>query len=230
MAFMEHHPIDMNKIKTSQEDLSHKFYRAQAFRECYKIANKISYYFTASQMSKMEGMFSKDPDTKITTPWGVYCGADAAERCFLKDFPDLEDENRKSELKGRLVIDTFCSPVIEVAGDGKTARGMWINPGIETHVEDGQGKAYWSWKRIAADFLNEKEEWKIWHLNILVCFNTPYKQDWASSEKKIFAPSRNSSDHQVEKLYYYNSDAILPEELFDPPISYETWQEIKTSF
>lgn len=59
----------------------------------------------------------------------------------------------------------LMSPLIEVARDGKTAKGMWYCPGVDTQSEqDGEMHLTWHYIRYAVDFIKESENWKIWHL------------------------------------------------------------------
>ena len=54
---------------------------------------------------------------------GVLVGPDALRRLFGQQF--------KMELEGNLLIHYLATPMIEVAGDGETAKGVWRSPGIE---------------------------------------------------------------------------------------------------
>lgn len=222
--------IDQNELSVSQEELSLMYIRAQAARTCDNLMNKVSYYFTSAEMRSLAALFSRDADTRITMPWGIYRGSDAAERCFVKDYPDRDDPARVEELKGRLVVDNFCTPVIEVAGDGETARGAWVCPGVATFARNGKGEGYWSWKKAAADFRLEDGEWKIWHLAVYVCFNTPYAEDWGSSRKELFVPASVSADEPAPAQYYYAADAVLPDDEPEPPLPYGTWAEVAPGY
>lgn len=59
----------------------------------------------------------------------------------------------------------LMSPLIEVARDGQTAKGMWYCPGVSTQCEqDAKMHLCWHYIRYAADFVLENDEWKLWHL------------------------------------------------------------------
>jgi hypothetical protein len=67
------------------------------------------------------------------------------------------------------VMHTQETPVIEVAGDGKTAKGIWYSIGLAVRGEvneDGSTSVGtgWMWEKYAVDFIKEDGEWKIWHL------------------------------------------------------------------
>jgi len=66
------------------------------------------------------------------------------------------------------VMHTQETPVIEVAGDGQTAKGIWYSIGLAvrgTVAEGGQTSIStgWMWEKYAADFAKEDGKWKIWH-------------------------------------------------------------------
>lgn len=78
--------------------------------------------------------------------------------------PSLSDtpENLGAGSMNRI---NLMSPLIEVARDGQTAKGMWYCPGVSTQSEaDGQMHLSWHYIRYGVDFIKEGEEWKIWHL------------------------------------------------------------------
>lgn len=66
---------------------------------------------------------------------------------------------------GNMHRTNLMSPLVEVAGDCQTAKGMWYCPGVITNMEaDGKNHLQWNIVRIAADFILEGGAWKIWHL------------------------------------------------------------------
>jgi hypothetical protein len=63
---------------------------------------------------------------------------------------------------------TNLTPVIEVAGDGKTAKGLWYSIGLSiTPGFEASGKttirSNWQPEKYAVDFVKEDGKWKIWH-------------------------------------------------------------------
>ena len=84
-------------------------------------------------------------------------------------------------MKGAVFFHHLDTPIIEVAADGKTARGAWWSPGHETFPrgdrEPGQG-AIWAWSKYGADFIKEDDGWKIWRMRIYPMFKTPVGTSW----------------------------------------------------
>jgi hypothetical protein len=73
---------------------------------------------------------------------------------------------------GQLHMHAMLSPVIEIAGDGKTAKGVWDSFG--PNIINGQAIGNWLWVKYGVDFIREDGQWKIWHLQVYPIFNTPY--------------------------------------------------------
>ncbi len=207
--------------KRSQAEMSLEFERLRAARICENLAGQTSYLYTASRMRELAALFSTGEDTVITMPYGVYRGADAAERCFVKDLGDRDDPDHVQDVTGRMVIRDFCTPIVEVAADGKTAKCLWTVPGLEAHP-DGAGNAqgYWSWCKIAMDFRLEDGTWRIWHYGQYMYFASEYEQDWSAAPSFIFAPRNNSSDSPSPVQYSYTPTAIYPDSEPEPPLPY----------
>lgn len=79
------------------------------------------------------------------------------------------DEDRRP---GILHMHSMFSPVIEVAGDGQTAKGVWDSFGPSINGPDDIGA--WLWVKYAVDFVKEQGKWKIWHLQVFPVFNTKF--------------------------------------------------------
>ena len=114
--------------------------------------------------------------------WGYYVGMDSIANYYVlehtkKQYADLAaiHENDPSVAVdnqnlgwGCTAFHTVTTPMLYIAGDGKTARGLWYSAGQETIMQaDGTAKAYWTMDNMSADFVKENGSWKIWHL--VVC-------------------------------------------------------------
>ena len=65
----------------------------------------------------------------------------------------------------------LTTPVIEIAGDGKTAKGIWYSPGVNlvgSVIEGGKTSMRGEWRmtKYGVDFMKEDGKWKIWHIRI----------------------------------------------------------------
>jgi hypothetical protein len=96
-------------------------------------------------------------------------------------FPHLKDNPESERAFGVQILHTLTTPVIEVAEDRETAKGIWLSPGFVTAPVDGKLQAFWHWDRYAIDFAREDGKWKIWHLWVGKEFSTPYEKSWVDA-------------------------------------------------
>ena len=67
-----------------------------------------------------------------------------------------------------------------VAGDGKTAKGVWRSPGIEAVVPPDGGKPVplWSFGAYAVDVIRTKGDWKVSHLHWYRTMKSTVSDPW----------------------------------------------------
>lgn len=112
--------------------------------------------------------------------------------------------------RGKLTLHYLTSPIIEVAADGQTAKGMWTMAGVEsglTSLEAAKsapdfmyektlvdGKKVWMHNVVAKygiDFLKQDGVWKIWHFHCYDVYRSPVGMGWipfaAQSQNNAFS-------------------------------------------
>lgn len=111
---------------------------------------------------------------------GYYKGADAVRGFYgglhemnllasrlLKDaFPKELGDKSDGEIYGVGSMDykPLDTGVIELSGDGRTAKGVWTVRGSHVRITAGGPASYWEWGWFAVDLVREGGEWKIWHM------------------------------------------------------------------
>jgi hypothetical protein len=131
----------------------------------------------------------------------------------------------------------LTTPVIEIAGDGKTAKGLWYSPGVNTVgsvTESGKTNMSGEWRmtKYGVDFVKEDGKWKIWHISI--CLDNPlpgwsYKDGQAVYEPVAHtvavAHSGSAPSGAVEG---HPSSATSGISLKPNPDPYKTWSPVRT--
>jgi hypothetical protein len=84
-----------------------------------------------------------------------------------KLYPEIKNVKENLGAGHEYAMHTNTTAVIEIAGDGKTAKGIWYSPGIglSAHI-NGTDVSYggtFFWEKYGADFIKENGIWKIWH-------------------------------------------------------------------
>jgi hypothetical protein len=102
-----------------------------------------------------------------------------------KVYPQLAKYDAKTAgIGGEFAMHTSTTPVIVVAGDGKTAKGIWYSPGVglTPHVSGDAVSVggIFFWEKYAGDFVKENGVWKIWHLGMYYDFTPQFPDSMTS--------------------------------------------------
>lgn len=172
---------------------------AKAWVSCQNLMSMHNYYHGVNHnLEELEAIWvSEDgPYAKTATfsqPMGVWEGIDLIKVFYGN--PSTKDPNQSLEemIKnepsaypvGMMGIHLNTTPIIVVAGDGKTAKGIWYSPGPMFNYtgqkdEDGNDLAGGSlfMEKYGVDFANEDGEWKIWHIQMYYDYVFDITADW----------------------------------------------------
>jgi len=102
-----------------------------------------------------------------------------------KLYPEIKNIPENLGVGHEYAMHTNTTPIIEVAGDGKTAKGTWYSPGIglSAHI-NGTNVSYggtFFWEKYGADFVKENGEWKIWHCQMWYDWTPSFPESMTSS-------------------------------------------------
>lgn len=121
-----------------------------------------------------------------------------ASDILAKTFPEKLAGKTKEELYGvgQLGVKPVDTFVLEIAGDGQTAKGLWSLHGTYADMTPSGPVSYWDWGYYCVDFRLEADGWKIWHMQYLTDINSPTGGDWAAApltfpEEPTFAPLKD---------------------------------------
>lgn len=118
---------------------------------------------------------------------------------------------------GKLIYHFLASPIIEVAADGMTAKGMWLMSGLESGLTAPEaakgapdfmyeknvtvdGKKVWMhtvYAKYGVDFIKQDGEWKIWHFHCFEVARAPYGLGWIP-----FAAAAQDSPFADDLMYF----------------------------
>lgn len=229
--------------------LEQRLERAEAYIAVNNLIGRYGFYMNGQQWARIPELFAqKTPGvTSEVTSNGVYKGIEqvrklwggflAGPRMLAEGATEAEKERYRKERDriGRLTVHQFTTPVIEVAGDAKTARGVWMSPGQSSmRDEKGDLQAYWLFGKIEADFVKEDGEWKFWHHHAYITIRTKFEESWVKSAEagKKWYPGAHDKMHSRDDFpadapttYHRMYD---PETALDmvpaPPEQYETYK------
>ena len=126
-----------------------------------------------NRREEINTLWVREPEHQNTASlgknWGYYIGIDNIIKYYvvahhekgmkpLKKIaeanPSISD-NFENYHYGCTSFHPLSTPLIEIAGDGNTAKGLWYSVGQETtRLPDGTGDAVWTCYKIGADLVN----------------------------------------------------------------------------
>ncbi|MDE2410242.1 MAG: nuclear transport factor 2 family protein [Sphingomonadales bacterium] len=119
--------------------------------------------------------------------------------------------------KGKLTFHYVTTPLIEIAGDGQTAKGLWVMSGVESGLtsvdaaknapdfmyEKGvlvDGKRVWMHTvlvKYGVDFIRQDGQWKIWHFHCFEIARSPFGLGWIP-----FAAQSQNNPFSDDLMYF----------------------------
>lgn len=104
--------------------------------------------------------------------------------CLQKAYPQIIGDQSAEDIYGIGVFKAkpLYAPVIEVADDRRTAKGLWYCMGTSAKVDTAGPVADWTWGYYCVDFIREESQWRIWHLQYLNDVECISGQSWGSEQ------------------------------------------------
>jgi hypothetical protein len=215
----------------NSDDITASTQRALDYQEIANIAGKHEYYHTALRhKDELNNIWAQEADDiSWTNNSQKYSGWDEVYTFYVTDLAS----NLSSSLASSNAIDssiaiidanlgtgilwyhTLNSPIIEVAGDGKTAKGLWMSFGTVTGPGGTSMTAQWTCESYGIDFIKENGKWKIWHLRLFVYFYSNVDDHWYNTSENQ-AYSATGEYYPGYSLYTIASSPKIPE-------PYDTW-------
>lgn len=186
----------MAKIFTTAE-LADRWYDK---RDIQNLAGK----YVTSILIKQEGeifekFFAADEDVCIGFNDGYYKGRDAVKAyfdavveatakksAFIRGlFPEKFEGMSDAEIfgVGQLRAMPITTPVIEIAEDGATAKGIWHVQGSDNDVTAAGPLSYWTLGYLCIDFIKEGDDWKLWHVFFAEDIRCAMGDNWVSPQE-----------------------------------------------
>lgn len=211
-------------LEEAVKNLQHEVERTQAVTQIQNVFGKLQFLHTAGRdMEAIPFYAQKTPGVKIYRgEQGYWEGPDAARK--------TRTISSKGDHTGIMPIHLLTTPIIEVARDGKTAKGVWVAAGLllRKDRQTGEPKATWEWDRYGIDWVKEDGQWRLWHHHIYRIFHgVDWDGKWADQFKQ---PPMGLMDTSAELRpdgpavddYPYRLNEV-PKNIPQPPEPYETF-------
>ena len=140
--------------------------------EIKKLVYKRSVYIANDWRAReLDELWVQEPEHRKTASFGKnigwYVGMDNIRAWYDKKHGD-----------GYMAFHPATTGLVELAGDGKTAKGLFYSIANETD----DGKALWMPEKIGVDFIKEGDAWKIWHLVAAVDLTCEAGEDYSQQD------------------------------------------------
>lgn len=132
--------------------------RVWDIEEIKKLVYKRGVYIANDWRAReLDELWVREPENQKTASFGKnigwYVGMDNIRAWYVREHG-----------AGYMAFHPASTGLVELAGDGRTAKGLFYSIAQETESNgDGTAKALWMPEKIAFDFIKEGDEWKIWH-------------------------------------------------------------------
>jgi hypothetical protein len=226
---------DNSQLDERIAQLEHELARLQARGEIENAYNRYQYLHTVFQDEKIiSDLWVKEGTPGVSAQYtntGVYDTWESV-MAYHRDRPTP---------KGKLLIHYNASPVIEVAADGQSAKGVWITAGVESGlaapenaekapqaffenelVNGQQVWAHWVFARHSLDFLKQDGEWRIWHFRTVELARAPFSKDWISFAS-ILENVPEAGQFHNDILYFGDDGKVVFYPEHDGPPKYEAY-------
>lgn len=132
------------------------------------VASGHEYYHSAwMHQAEIENLWSKRDDISWTNNTDKYNNRKSFWRFYVENLKTFSQH-------GTLAYHMLTTPIIQVAGDGQTAKAIFMSFGnvAGPGMNGGPPQAQWTEEKYGIDFIKEDGQWKIWHLRTYVEYYT----------------------------------------------------------
>jgi len=217
----------IKKLESKIAELEDRIARQEDIEEVRNLMGKYEVWHVPNKVTDTWQLFAmKTPDVSAEiADWGVYVGPEKIKRFY--------NEVHRVPYKGTMHEHYLTTYVIQVAKDGKTAKGVFFSPGHESWKNKKDERfATWVWGKYGVDFIKEEGVWKIWHLHWYTSMRSDFYKSW---QEPCFIPGLEFEQEAkvpadlpttYHKPYGLNTemDVVPPY-----PEPYETWDEFSVA-
>ncbi|WP_405722828.1 nuclear transport factor 2 family protein [Streptomyces sp. NBC_01537] len=225
-----------------------RLHRIRAVHEIHNLIGRHAFFSAAGHYDDLIGTFARrTPGVTVElADWGVYEGLDGARAALVgpllemarrngegmrAEYPELDVQDDRA---GMLLESAFTTPVIQVAEDGGSARGVWMVMAAQTgfNPDAGRPEASWAWVHYAVDFVHEEDEengvWRILRLRVVPRFRTAYDGSWVESSLRPQSPPPLSTTSDRPPTAPLNDYSVTRVPTYDPrpPEPYRTLDDL----
>ena len=163
------------------EELERQVILMEDMQEIENLQRIYGYYFDNQMYQEVIDLFSENTESIEITDHGVFRGKEGVKRMYggMIGMPR----------PGWIFFEVMQSQgVIEVAPDGKTAKGRWYTPSFETRPFGGTTKQTWQFGVYDNEYIKENGKWLFRKLHWNLTFWTSFESGFLKVPKLSDTP------------------------------------------
>lgn len=211
----------LETLEARIEQLEKELKKQKAVTAIQNLLGRYVYMHIGGQHEGCMELFSTREDMTVEIgPMGLFRGPKGLQQIY-----GVNHTVNEGDRIGFMALHPLTTPVIEVADDLQTAKGLWLHHGVETQPDlerAGAMNAVFMDGYYAIDFIYEGGEWKMWHFHMFPIFSCPWNTPFTEVEPldrimfergqtiEGFRRMQNGADEPTSYMREYAADRALP--------------------
>ena len=184
----------------SAKDIEKRLQMVEDILAIDKLEKVYGYYLDNGQNGKIVDMFSDNAESVEISDRGVFKSKEGINKFFCRYLEHGEDADLKEFPHGRLLVHQQHQGVIDVAPDGKTAKGRWYLIMIQAWPVEGQERSVLGHGVYENEFVKENGEWKFKKMFMSLNFRSPIGEGWTTTP--VIAAGRSPLSNAPPTAYH----------------------------
>lgn len=191
--------MKMEELEAKVEMLENKLRTLEDIEAIKKLQRAYGYYLEHWMAEDIIDLFSDSPGACLSVAAGEYRGKESIHRFFRHG-----DENtalEKSDDPEFLHQVMQLSGIVDVAPDGKSAKGRWYGFGANAFPGPGGINPGWMDGVYEVEYIKENDIWKLLKVRWCMTFHAPWAMSFVDTAKRV--------DERIDRPYE-RSAALRP--------------------
>ena len=187
--------MTIEELEAEVKALKEKIRNLEDIEQIKRLENIYGYYLDNAMWGEIADLFSDSAESLEIGGAGVFVGKQGVNKFFR----DVMGRGGKPRPSWWMHVAHQIQPVIDVAPDGKTAKGRWQGLLCLALRIDGVVRPIWGQGVYTNDFVKEDGKWLFQKMHFHMNFHTPYEEGWVKNpvmkelERQMAAPDKPSS-------------------------------------
>jgi hypothetical protein len=189
------------------EEMAKRLQVVEDIQQIDKLEKVYGYYLDNGQNKKILDLFSDNAESIEISDRGVFKEKKGIRDFFLRYIKAGDDGDLKEIPPGRMLIHMQHQGVIDVAPDGRTAKGRWYLLMIQAWPVEGRERSVLGHGVYENEFVKEDGVWKFQKMFMSLNFRSPIGEGWV--DIPVVSPGRSALSDAPPTAYYPYPDIKL---------------------